>query len=381
MHTKKKKKVFFYNPRSDFICEIELNMMDIGMYGSDHSSGYQGNDMGSSSGYAYYPNHHHHHHHHLHHHPLHHNTEFASGYQSHNNNNNNNNSSTPNTPPTSTSSNSSSIYHPHLYSPTAAEYGITTSNQSPTDQAFYDTENSVIQSYYNNQTNATEQQQQPSLPQTSMHSSASNSVIPDSHIISSDNGLSYTNLDYMYSQNHTNAMYLQGGDDKSTIPHLVYNSHHSQAVDNSTAITVQSQHNHSSPNSMITGTSTVAWQSHPQQQHIGYMDGGSLAASHQIGVGAMTCLSGQTQMSPLNGSLNGRGLIGLPHNQTDTQLQQQPTQNQQQQQQQQQPTYKWMQVKRNVPKPQGKSYFCSNPALTHTEVKKKQQTIIIKQIN
>lgn len=298
------------------------------MYGSEHtahhSSGYQSTEsVGSGNAYAYYPNHHHH----LHHHHFHANSEFLSTYPTHNN------SSPANTTPPSASSNSSSaMYHPHLYSPTAAEYGITTSsNHSPADQTFFDSENGVLQSYYvsgqgsSNAPNVDQQQQQ--------QSAAVNSVLADAHIISSDNGLSYTNLDYMYGPpNHpNNAMYLHG-DDKSTINH--YNS---LAADSNAGHLAQ-QHHPIIPNA--SATVAASWQTHQSHHNSGYLEG-SIAAAHSV---AMNCLPAAGHST--NGS-SGRGLVGV---QSD---QQQQNAQHQQQQHQQQPTYKWMQVKRNVPKPQG----------------------------
>lgn len=308
-----------------------INMMDVGMYGSEHtahhSSGYQSAEsMSSGNGYAYYPNHHHHH---LHHHHFHPNSDFLSAYPTHNN------SSPANTTPPSTSSNSSSaMYHPHLYSPTAAEYGITTSsNQSPAETtAFFETDNVALQSYYvsgqtTSNASTVDQQQQ---------SSASNGILPETHIISSDNGLSYTNLDYMYGPtNHTNnAMYLHG-DDKSTINH--YNS----LGADSTGVHLSQQHHPIIPS--VPATVAVSWQPH---HNPGYLE-----TAHSV---AMNCIP--TGGHSTNGS-TGRGLIAVQTEQQ--QHQQQQHQNaqhphHQQQQQQQQPTYKWMQVKRNVPKPQGK---------------------------
>lgn len=339
-----------------------VNMMDVGMYGSDHtvhhSSAYQSNDMGTSGGYAYYPNHHHHHH--VHHHHLQ-NADLLSGYASHNG------IPTPNTTPTSTSSNSSAMYHPHLYSPGAAEYGITTSNHSPSDHsAYYDSENAVLQSYYPNQTNANDQQQQQQQPaatptqattplQQSIPVSSNSNVISDSHIISSDNGLSYTNLDYMYGANHTGSMYLHG-DEKPVLSHLPYNS---QGSVDGTAVLHSPQH-HQGPNPMNSvATSTGGWQSHHlPQTNAGFIDG-SLTA-HQIGLSPMTCLQRPAQMNALNGGNGVRTLHNQPeqtqllHAAQQSQHQHHHQTQQQTQQTQQQPTYKWMQVKRNVPKPQGK---------------------------
>lgn len=299
-------------------------MMDVGMYGNDHAAhttGYQGPDsMGSN--YSYYQNHHHHihHSHHL-------NAEPILAYNA---------ATTPNTTPPSTSSNSSAMYHPHLYSPTAAEYGITTSNPSPSDQHSYFESDTAVHPFYSPQSAASDPQ---------------GTGMPETHIISSDNGLSYTNLDYMYNHGHHhgggvgNSVYLHGDDKMSVAPYI-----HGGSEDNS----AQSQH-HSAGSAIITTASASAWHSHHHSHHhAGFLDSGSLPTGHQIGLGAMGSLQGQTQLSSMVAGNNGRGSHGITgHNHQDQQQQQQIHG-----QQQHQPTYKWMQVKRNVPKPQSECVFC-----------------------
>lgn len=331
-------------------------MMDIGMYGnhaSHHSTNYQVGD--NSSGYAYYPNHYNHHLNHLHHHHMHHNpsAEILTGFSAHNQ------CSTPpnTTPPASNSSNhSTSIYHPHLYSPAAAEYGITTSNLSPSEHTYYD--NDSIQPYYQNQPNSNDSPHSQVISTVLHHptssSASSSSELPEtttSHIISSDNGLSYTNLDYMYGQ--PNAMYLHQADDKSAIPHT-YN--HSAVVENNGLHAPQ----HSSP--------TWHHASQPHSQHpshhtsTGYLE--NSVPAHQIGIGQMSCLQNQNSLNALatnTNSVHGRNINASLHSQSDSsQSAVQHNTSPVQTQTTQQPTYKWMQVKRNVPKPQGTSSFMNN---------------------
>lgn len=358
-------------------------MMDIGMYGSDHTShptGYHHHhhhphqntiDMNTAAnvGYGYYPSHHHHHYPHQTHLSLTHNTELLSGYatiqNNNNSNNNNNNNSTPNTTPTSTSStNSSSMYHPHLYSPVAAEYGITTSNSSPNEQSYYENnDTSVIHPFYNNQTTSTsvdsQQQNSPSDPSISQLPAASqpqlpqiNNVVPDTHIISSDNGLSYTNLDYMYGHSPANAMYMQNNDEKGSISigTQAFNSANVPHLSDSSNIG-HSQH-HVSTTTMLTTASVAAWHSHQhhhQNTTANYLDSSSIDG-HQMGLNSMSCLQNQAQINQMRGTVV-HGLNGGGHNQPATETQQQSHQTRNTQQ----PTYKWMQVKRNVPKPQGRS--------------------------
>lgn len=306
------------------------------MYGSEHtahhSSGYpSAESVVSGSGYAYYPNHHHHH---LHHHHFHANSEFLSTYPTHHNT-----SPAHTTPPLAASNTSTAaMYHPHLYSPAAAEYGITTSsNHSPAEQQFFDADNGVLQSYYangqsaSNAANVDQQQQQ--------QSSASAGGLAEAHIISSDNGLSYTNLDYMYGPpgHANNAMYLHA-DDKSTIGHY-----------GESAVGHLPPQQHHSIIASASATVGSSWQSHQSHHNSAYLEG-SIAAAHSV---AMSCMGAGGH--PTSGG-TGRGLVAVPTEQQHQQQQSQPAA----QPQQQQPTYKWMQVKRNVPKPQGKHRGAKN---------------------
>lgn len=346
------------------------NMMDIGMYGNDH---YQVGEMASnSSAYNYYPNYHHNHSHshsHLHHHhiPTHHHQNptaeiLSAGFSPQNHH-------TPNqTPPVLNASNHSlGMYH---------EYGITMTNSEP---SFYDTDsNMVVQSYYQNQSNpgdphgittSTSSSSSPSTasvaaaaithqvtPTSTSTSSSSNDVLSEpvatSHIISSDNGLSYTNLDYtMYgnSSGHPNPLYLHQTDEKSVMAHAYNHTAQTANIENA----VHSPVHHS-----------AAWPSqHPSQQHSNHhshhasnyqLD--SPANVHNITVNQGPCL--QNQATQLGANPNGIHVRTL-NNRNDPINTQQNTQNPPQQHGQAVQTYKWMQVKRNVPKPQGiVSVFC-----------------------
>lgn len=268
--------------------------MDVSMYGNHHTShptGYQPSEIGSS-GYTYFSSHHNHHHH-LN------QTESVYGHPS----------PTSNTTSISTSSSSSTpshLYHPHLYSPSAAEYGITTAGHNTSSEDSYYDSGSSVHNFYNSQS-----------------TSHPTNVIQD-HIISSDNGLSYTNLDYMYGQNnHGNNVYLSP-DDKIALAHS-YNLTGDDILG-----PAGHTHHHSS------GTSTSTWHQH-HHTNSNYLDS---PLAHQV---VMPSISGQNQLRQLT-SPSGRMLHDSPAHQ----------QQQQQQQQSQQPTYKWMQVKRNVPKPQSK---------------------------
>lgn len=309
------------------------------MYGSEH---YQVSDMAStSSTYPYYPNYHNHshlHHHHMHHTPT---AEILTGFspQTHASNQT---AATIN----SSTNHPSSMYH---------EYGLISS-----DPNFFESDSSnVIQSYYQNQTSVSDHGISTASQHTtsSSASSSNNDILPESvastHIISSDNGLSYTNLDYMYGTGPTNPIYLHQTDDKSAIPH-VYNQVQSSAnIDNSN---VHSQ------------THSTVWQSqHPNQSHThhsnhqhhpsGYLEN-SLSA-HQIGLNPIACLQNQPSLNALGANSNGshnRNLNNRGSGGSDSQAATQSN-SQIQSQQPHQPTYKWMQVKRNVQKPQGNLSF------------------------
>lgn len=276
-------------------------MMDVSMFGNHHASapaGYQAPEIGVSGNYSYFP-------HHIHSHPA------ESDYGQHH-------SPMSNSTPTSSSSNSSTannFYHPHLYSPSAAEYGITATSAS--DEVYYDGGSGggggsgTPHTFYNHH-------------QQGLQSA---NLIQD-HIISSENGLSYTNLDYMYSQAHSgggagisgaaNSVYLQS-DEKVSLTHS-----YSLSDD---VIVSSGQH---------TGTANT-WHHHS--------GGGEVYSplAHHLGLGSLHNLQGHNQNRQMDGSPSER----ISHASTGGHLQQVA-------QHSQQPTYKWMQVKRNVPKPQSK---------------------------
>lgn len=306
------------------------------MYGSDH---YQVGEMAStSSAYNYYPNYHnhshlHHHHHHMHHNPT---AEILPGFSAQN--------QAPNQTSTviNTSNHSLTMYH---------GYDLSMSNN---EHSFYDTDSNMVPpSYYQNQStpgehHALSSSSHQSTPTSASASSSSNDVMAEpatTHIISSDNGLSYTNLDYMYSSGHSNPLYLHQPDDKSAIAHQ-YN--HTPPAANLAENNLHPQQ-HSAMNSTL-------WQSQHSASHTnhphhasGYLE--NQVNAHQIGVGQATCIQNQ---SPLGASPNG--IHQRPMNNRGEQTTQQNSQNQPPHGQTVQ-TYKWMQVKRNVPKPPGIFYF------------------------
>lgn len=182
-------------------------------------------------------------------------------------------------------------FYPHsLYSQTALEYGITTSNSPVPPDTFYDCSNSY----------------------------SGTSPQDHAHIISSDNGLSYTNLDYMtaYAQNTYQQQQdaaPQGAAVTSYSPNWM---HHHQHHMHHPAYSIDHP-------PMLNGNATGV-QPNAADKCKGYAQGVEVLG------GAMSA-SQQQQQAP-NSQTSSAGASNVP-------------------------TYKWMQVKRNVPKPQSK---CEN---------------------
>lgn len=223
-------------------------------------------------------------------------------------------------------------HHSHLL-----EYGITTSNSPIMSESYYETSpyssNNTTTSSYNNST----------MPS------------PDHHIISSDNGLSYTNLDYMYSGTLNPSGYSPyNPDDRLRLPNAQQYDHH------------LAQCNYPNPQntSWIQQHHTMTFQNTLSDPNVGLdgsvgpdvkqiMDHGQfMKDSRKLGyaVGG----SHQSTQPPPGYSMKPGDVLNEHHSANNVTV---PTTQQQQQQQQQStathaPTYKWMQVKRNVPKPQ-----------------------------
>lgn len=197
------------------------------------------------------------------------------------------------------------FYHHSLYSQTALEYGITTSNSPVPPDAFYDCSNSYS-----------------GTPPQDHH-----------HIISSDNGLSYTNLDYMYSQAAAAAagtpferQYHQPPEPPPTTTNHPANY---------------------SPN--------INWMHH--QHHMHHPAYSIEPMLNGNAVDKLSCKGYGSGGQHIDPDTHGM-IVTTSHQSTSQQLSQQqpnstnnsssaaPASNV--------PTYKWMQVKRNVPKPQSK---------------------------
>ncbi|XP_055538186.1 homeotic protein labial-like isoform X2 [Wyeomyia smithii] len=300
-------------------------MIDVSVYGSHamHASGFQSNEPGSD-GYPYLSSNHQHHYYHQ-------RQSVASVVDCANPSDSRSfnsqligsiNSAASNNCTSSPNYTQQQPYsHSHLYSPSAIEYGITTSN-SPSD-LYFDSETQNI--FYNNgQTSSTPFQQ--------------------TRIISADNGLSYTNLDYMYSQQDCGDS-LINQENKLRI-HRYGTFGLSAVSDNSSSD--HSVNHHSIPantgwSHQIYGENNVV---HHAQQNCatGFPPAGVLE-SQVLHSTATARLESDSKLGITDGSSNTSGsesnsaLLQLRHDH----LHQQNSHNA--------PTYKWMQVKRNVPKP------------------------------
>uniref|UniRef100_A0A182T5F6 Homeobox domain-containing protein n=1 Tax=Anopheles maculatus TaxID=74869 RepID=A0A182T5F6_9DIPT len=389
------------------------------MYGnhSSHTSGFQNSDLGAG-GYPYFTaGHHHHHHYHQHQrqpvqsHQHTNSTHVGNSTTPVNNatsntavtSNNSNSSNNTSNPPTANVHQTSSYAHTsHLYSPSAIEYGITTSSSPTTDLYFEGDSQGAI--YYG------PGQPTPTAP------------FQENRIISADNGLSYTNLDYaMYHQtqdcadpsylahHHDSKLHLHRygpfagaiADDAAIAGDHTHHNHLHQHAH------ISHPHNPTSPSGVNGGATgwgqvysdSIAQQ--PQHQHLQQSHNQHSVAQCSPNVATSAAMIDSPQVL-LNASASDDGdsnggvgtnfshlqhhhhhphhphhhhhhaavLQQTMHTQQQQQQQQHPAnqqsqqhqQLQQQQQQQQQhahqqqnqpnaPTYKWMQVKRNVPKP------------------------------
>ncbi|XP_053660294.1 homeobox protein Hox-A1-like [Anopheles marshallii] len=387
-------------------------MIDISMYGnhSSHTSGFQNSDLGAG-GYPYFTaGHHHHHHYHQHQRqanvqPLQHSNATSVGNTTSVNNATSNtavtsNSTTSNSsnPPTANVHQTSSYAHTsHLYSPSAIEYGITTSSSPTTDLYFEGDSQGAI--YYG------PGQPTPTAP------------FPENRIISADNGLSYTNLDYaMYHQTQdcADSNFLAHHHDSKLHLHR-YGAFAGAITDDATGASEHNHHTHlhqhphmshphnptispSGVNGAATGWGQVYSDTisqphqhqHLQQSHNQHSvaqcspnvsTSAAMIDSPQVLLNASTSDDGDSNGAvgnnfshhhqqhhhhhphPHHHHHHAAVLQQNMHTQQQQQLHSANQQSQQHQQLQQQqhahqqqnqqnaPTYKWMQVKRNVPKP------------------------------
>ncbi|XP_055626128.1 homeotic protein labial isoform X2 [Toxorhynchites rutilus septentrionalis] len=294
-------------------------MIDVSVYGSHamHASGFQNNELGSD-GYTYFSSSHHHHQHHYYHqrqaitdfsNPSE-SASFGSHSSGTTNNIGSNCTNSPNPGPQPPYS------HSHLYSPSAVEYGITTSN-SPSD-LYFDSETQNM--FYNN-------------------SQAAAGSFQQTRIISADNGLSYTNLDYMYSQQDSGDSLIN----QENKLHI-----HRYGAFGLTGEPVNSSElpfNHPSiPNSSWSHQLYTENNNHQVQQNCvtGIANTANTLDSHALSSARLETDTKITtgNSSNANDNESNPSILQLRHDHA------------QQQNQHNAPTYKWMQVKRNVPKPQ-----------------------------
>jgi homeobox protein HoxA/B/D1 len=314
-------------------------MMDISMYGNhaSHSSGFQ-----NDGAYPHYFSATHHHHHHLQSHqnvPIY-TATAAVGSSS---------AISVQTGATSSGNNfysTAAVAHPHLYSPSAIEYGIhtTSSNNSPSDQYYEHGSEGYFSANANN-----------------------NSGSPENHIISSDNGLSYTNLDYIaYQQAHaSNAAAAQcyAVDDKIHLPH-----HYSEEMIMSGSQTnpLHQHHHHHHHTAHSNATVNNPWH-HPNTSGnyniSGSAESGNLVSNQMQAISGNNLQNQQQQQQIQQPQIHSPNSIQstsptLQSQQQQQQLQSEGSCSQQTSQQAQNiPTYKWMQVKRAQTKPS--EYFIS----------------------
>ncbi|XP_059218980.1 homeotic protein labial isoform X2 [Stomoxys calcitrans] len=306
--------------------------------------------------------------------------------------------------------------HSHLFSPTAAEYGITTSNplagatpthpstasHSPAEAVYYDSES--VHAYYATAAVATVPPTTTNSPITGANATGqpTQNVPLDPPIISSENGLSYTNLDCLYNQNSpqqlggggNQANYMVHEEKYATVLHSQYpnmdeglmhlagSNANQQSSQTHQQHSPQLWHHHQHMTSTYghldaNGLPMDSYNMHPHlhahnmtPQHLtagGQLSGAQAAlmqhhspngpsvgvpancgpnsnarAQHVISPGGTT-----TNSSTSSGSSSSASNSASSNNAAGSQGQaKSPSQGNNL------PTYKWMQLKRNVPKPQ-----------------------------
>ncbi|XP_075148434.1 homeotic protein labial-like [Haematobia irritans] len=321
--------------------------------------------------------------------------------------------------PSSSSAHSQSLYshsHSHLFSPTAAEYGITTSNplagatpthpstasHSPSEPVYYDSDS--VHAYYATAAVATVPPATTNSPITASNASSQTgqNAPLDPPIISSENGLSYTNLDCLYNQNSPQHLagnqsnYMVHEEKYAAVLHSQYNMDDGlMHLAGSNASQSSSSQNHQQHSPQLwhhhqhmaqsyghldaNGLPIDSYSMHPHLHHAHNMSSQHLTAGSQLG-GPQSALIQHS--SPTSGGGGGGGSTAncgpntrsqhviSPGGTTTTSTTSSASSssgnnstgsnnsmgNQGQAKSPNQgnnlPTYKWMQLKRNVPKPQ-----------------------------
>ncbi|CAD6994867.1 unnamed protein product [Ceratitis capitata] len=287
--------------------------------------------------------------------------------------------------------------HAHLFSPSAAEYGITTSSgsgagtaagtplhpssHSPTDSYY---ESDSVHSYYATAAVA-------SIPPTTnspvsaANAAQNNPAAPiDAPIISSENGLSYTNLDCLYNQNastHPQQQHMQHSY-ASLPPNNVSNGANMEEKYAAVLHSTYGAAGIAFDDPLLQMSASQQQSSTPQMWHHQHMSGGYALdggiPNEPLGMNALNMAHMQTPPQPQHpqqlvphhqpqlqqhGSPNGSCMAprsqqvvspdctGLPSS-PGSSSSQTGSHNKSPNQASNLPTYKWMQLKRNVPKPQ-----------------------------
>lgn len=304
--------------------------------------------------------------------------------------------------------------HSHLFSPTAAEYGITTSNtlaaatpthpsnagHSPNEAVYY--ENDSVHAYYATAAVATVPPASTNSPVSAANATthAAQNVPMDPAIISSENGLSYTNLDCLYNQNsphqHSNPnAYLPTEEKYASVLHSQYNMDDTLMHLSANPANTQNQqhspqlwshqhhmpapypssldasgmpmdsynmnphlHAHSMPQHLPAHSQVNPQLSGQQQQTLLQHHSPSNSAcisqtsrsQNVVSPGGTTTTSTTSTSSVTSTSGSNSAGAGSTSN-TNTSQAKSPSHGNNL------PTYKWMQLKRNVPKPQGKFVY------------------------
>ncbi|XP_017130818.2 LOW QUALITY PROTEIN: homeotic protein labial [Drosophila elegans] len=309
--------------------------------------------------------------------------------------------------------------HSHLFSPSAAEYGITTStgatgnpgtplhpsSHSPADSYY---ESDSVHSYYATAAVATVAPPSNSSPVTAANASGSGNTQQQQQqqaaIISSENGMMYTNLDCMYPTTQAQAAvhgYAGQIEEKyaavlhaSYAPGLVLEEqdpmmqqatqsqmwHHQQhlaggyALDAMDSLGMHAHMHHGLAHGHLANLASNSHQQHPQlqqqqqqqqaqqqQQHPQNQSPAAQQQQHQISVSPNGGLGRQQRGGVISpGSSTSSSTASASNGAHPA-----STQSKSPNHSSSIPTYKWMQLKRNVPKPQASKLPASGIASIH----------------
>ncbi|XP_039494471.1 homeotic protein labial [Drosophila santomea] len=302
--------------------------------------------------------------------------------------------------------------HSHLFSPSAAEYGITTSattgnpgtplhptSHSPADSYY---ESDSVHSYYATAAVATVAPPSNSSPVSAANANATSSTQQQAAIISSENGMMYTNLDCMYPTAQAQAPvhgYAGQIEEKyaavlhaSYAPGLVLEDqdpmmqqttqsqmwHHQQhlagsyALDAMDSLGMHAHIHHGLPHGHLANLAANSHQQQPQVQQQQQQSHQQPQHPQNQSPTAHQQQLHQNSVSP-NGAMSRqqRGGVISPGSSTSSSTSASngahpaSTQSKSPNHSSSIPTYKWMQLKRNVPKPQAPKLPASAIASIH----------------